>query len=158
MWVPCPVGMAHISGHITTVLAWWHGSEEPVLWISSFFNLPEIMFAFLKYYIIIILNIVLLHHCTYSSNIMMHLYLSLGFYAFQSVFFVVIYYLWIIHSSYLISVWSWRGKQNDRPPMFTYWHCLLFCSSSNQLSVILLQYLVLFYYGNVHIFYHFNDK
>ena len=71
------------------------------------------MFAFLKYYIIIILNIVLLHHCTYSSNIMMHLYLSLGFYAFQSVFFVVIYYLWIIHSSYLISSLGAENKMID---------------------------------------------
>ena len=34
----------------------------------------------------------------------MHLYnISLGFYAFQSVFFAVIYDLWIIHSSYFIS-------------------------------------------------------
>ena len=33
----------------------------------------------------------------------MHLYISLGFYAIQSVFFAVIYVLWIIHSSYFIS-------------------------------------------------------
>ena len=33
----------------------------------------------------------------------MNLYISLGFYAYQSVFFAVTYALWIIHSSYFIS-------------------------------------------------------
>ena len=76
---------------------------------------PEIMFDF--YYIM--LNVVLLHHCTDSSTIIMHLYISLGFYAFQSVFFDVIYDLWIIHSSYFI-YFIWCGKQIDRPPTFTH--------------------------------------
>ena len=31
------------------------------------------------------------------------MYISLGVYAFQSVFFAVIYDLWVIHSSYFIS-------------------------------------------------------
>ena len=73
-------------------------------------------------------DVVLLHHCTYSSNIIMHLYISLGFYAFQNVFFVVVIYdLGIINSSCFISGCV-AGK------LFTYWHCLLICSSSNQLS------------------------
>ena len=43
----------------------------------------------------------------------MHLYISLGFYAFQSVFFAVIYDLWIIHSSYFISGFDAGNKMID---------------------------------------------
>ena len=61
----------------------------------------------------IILNVVLVLPCIYSSNIIMHLYISLGFYAFQSVFFAVIYDLWIIHSSYFISGFGAGNKMID---------------------------------------------
>ena len=43
----------------------------------------------------------------------MHLYISLDFYAFQSVFFAVIYDLWIIHSSYFISGFGAGNKMID---------------------------------------------
>ena len=68
----------------------------------------------------------------------MHLYISLGSYAFQSVFFAVIYDLWIIHSRYFISGFGAGNKAIDP---------LRYFSSSNQLSVILSQYPV-FYYDN----------
>ena len=45
------------------------------------------------------------------------------FIRFQIVFFAVIYDLLIIHSSYFNSGFC-CGKQNDRPPMFTYQHIL----------------------------------
>ena len=43
----------------------------------------------------------------------MHLYISLGFHAFQSVFFTVIYDLWIIHSRYFISGFGPGNKMID---------------------------------------------
>ena len=70
----------------------------------------------------------------------MHLYISLGLYAFQSVFFAVIYDLWIIHSRYFVSGFGAGNKMIDPYVPF-------YCSSSNQLSVIVSQYTV-FYYGN----------
>ena len=78
----------------------------------------------------------------------MHLYISLSFYAFQSVFFAAIYDVWILHSSYFIFGFGAGNKMID-----PHVHILalpsnfLICSSSNQLSVILSQYPV-FYYGN----------
>ena len=68
------------------------------------------MFDFLN---TIILNVVLVLHCIYSSNKIMHLYIALGFYAFQSFFFAVIYDLWIIHSSYFISGFGAGNKMID---------------------------------------------
>ena len=53
---------------------------------------------FLKYHII--LNVVFITSLYILQYIIMHLYISLGFYAFQSVFFAVLYDLWIIHSSH----------------------------------------------------------
>ena len=50
----------------------------------------------------------------------MHLYISLGFYAFQSVFFAVIYDLWIIHNSYFISGFGAQNKMIDPRATFTY--------------------------------------
>ena len=49
----------------------------------------------------------------YTSNIIMHLYISSGFYTFQTVILAAIYDLYIIHSSYFISDFG-EGK-NDRP-------------------------------------------
>ena len=42
----------------------------------------------------------LIHTCL---SIVMQIYLSLGFYAFQSIFSATTYHMFIIHSSYLIS-------------------------------------------------------
>ena len=41
------------------------------------------------------------------------LYICLGFYAFQNVFFAVLYDLWIIHSSYFISGFGAGNKMTD---------------------------------------------
>ena len=74
----------------------------------------------------------------------MHLYISLGFYAFQSVFFAVIYDFWIIHSSYFIFGFGAENKIID-----------LLCSHIGIVQVVVVinhlfflsQYPV-FYYGN----------
>ena len=54
---------------------------------------------------------------TYSSSATMHLYIFLGFYAFQSVFGAVIYNLYVAYNSYYISGF-WCGKQNYSPHIF----------------------------------------
>ena len=66
----------------------------------------------------------------------MHLYigLSLGFYVFQSVFFAVMYDLWIIHSSYFISGFGARNKMID-----------LLCSHISIVQVV-LKYLLFYRY------------
>ena len=131
---------------------------------------------FLKYYTI--LNVVLLHHCTYSSTIIMPLYISLGFYAFQSVFFAVIYDLWIIHSSYFISGFGAGNKMVDplrsHIILFKYSNLLFYrniqCFTiAMPFNMILTLYVIpcklscdfsklTILYIHVHIFYNFYDK
>ena len=105
----------------------------------------------------------------------MHLYISLCFYAFQSVFFAVIYDLWIIHSSYFIS--GFCAGKNDRPPTFTYIvqvviNYLLFYRNTQCFTIALPFNMILtlyvipcklscdfskftILYIHVHLFYHF---
>ena len=110
----------------------------------------------------------------------MHLYIYLGFYAFQSVFFAVIYDLWIIHSSYFISGFGAGNKMIDLlcahigivQVVINYLlfylniQCFTMAMPFNMISFLYvipwklscdLSKLTILYI-HVHIFYHFYDK
>ena len=108
----------------------------------------------------------------------LNLYISLGFYAFQSVFFAVIYDLWIIHSSYFISGFGAGNKMID-PYVhlivqvvinyLLYYRNIQCFTMAMPFNMILTLYVVpcelscdfsklTILYIHVHIFYHFYDK
>ena len=105
----------------------------------------------------------------------MHLYISLGFYAFQSVFFAVIYDLWIIHSSYFISGFSAGNKMIDPLRSHILINYLVFYRNiqcftmAMPFNMILTLYVIpcklscdfsklTILYIHVHIFFHLYDK
>ena len=162
------------SGHIAAVRAWSHGAELLVLRTSTFITFTRDYVWYLKYYII--LNVVSLHRCTYSSDIIMHLYISFGFYAFQSVFFAVIYDLWIIHSSYFIYGFGAGNKMIDLCShigivqvvinYLLFYRYILCSTMAMPFNMILILYVIpcklschfsklAILYIHVHIFYHF---
>ena len=109
----------------------------------------------------------------------MHLYLSLGFYTIQRVFFAVLYELWIINSSDFISGFGAGNKIIDLYvhilALFKVINYLLFYRNIQCFTMampfimILILYLIscklscdfsklAVLYIHIHIFYHFYDK